>query len=177
MTDQIPGGSAVLSRCVPVLLFAALATPYAAPQQATVNHAERIVVYKKEHKLELLRNGSAFKKYEIALGTEPLGPKAQQGDHKTPEGTYIIDRRNAQSRFYRALHISYPNEGDRQRALKAGVPTGGDIMIHGLPDGYGWVGKSHRLKDWTDGCIAVTNHEMDEIWKLVPDGTRIDIYP
>src|SRR5262249_23683024 len=118
-----------------------------------------------------------FRKYKVALGTQSIGPKTRQGDHKTPEGAYIIDRRNPHSQFYRALHISYPNAADRERARKSGVAAGGDIMIHGLPNGYGRLGSAHRLKDWTDGCIAVTNQEMDEIWRLVPDGTKIEILP
>jgi murein L,D-transpeptidase YafK len=90
---------------------------------------------------------------------------------------YDLDRRNAHSQFYRSIHISYPNARDRARARKAGVAPGGDVMIHGLPKGYGWLGSGHRARDWTDGCIAVTNAEMDEIWKAVPDGTPIEIRP
>ena len=127
--------------------------------------------------MELLRNGSAFKKYKVTLGAQPIGRKTQPGDHKTPEGTYTIDRHNAHSHFYRALHISYPNAEDRERGQKAGVLTGGDIMIHGLPNGFGWLRSSHRLRDWTDGCMAVTDEEMDEILRLVPDGTSLEIQP
>ena len=89
----------------------------------------------------------------------------------------MLDRRNEHSRFYRSLHISYPSTGDRERAAKSGVDLGGDIMIHGLPNGLGWMGSTHRLRDWTDGCIAVTDEEMDEIWQAVPDGTVIEINP
>jgi murein L,D-transpeptidase YafK len=146
-------------------------------QSTTPEIADKLVVHKKERTLELLRDGTAFRIYRVALGTEPVGPKTRQGDHKTPEGTYIIDRRNEHSHFYRALHISYPSSEDRERAQKSGFAPGGDVMIHGLPNGFGWLGRSHRLKDWTDGCIAVTDEEMDEIWKLVPDGTKIGIRP
>ena len=104
-----------------------------------------------------------------------MGAKEQQGDHKTPEGHYILDRRNAKSKFYKSIHVSYPNEQDRRRAEKKGVLPGGDIMIHRLPNGQGYIGAAHRAIDWTDGCIAVTDSEMDEIWKLVPDGTPIEI--
>ena len=90
---------------------------------------------------------------------------------------YILDRRNEHSHYYRAIHVSYPNADDRARARRLGVSAGGDIMIHGLPNGYGWIGKEHRARDWTDGCIAVTNEEMDEIWKVVPNGTPIEIRP
>ena len=178
VTDQIPGSPATHCRALHVVLTVALlcaGTAFA--QQAPTNYADKIVVHKKEHTLELFRNGSAFKKYKVALGTRPIGPKSEQGDHKTPEGTYTIDRRNSHSHFYRALHISYPNTEDRERAQKAGVSAGGDIMIHGLPNGFGWLRSGHRLKDWTDGCIAVTDEEMDEIWRLVPDGTSIEIQP
>ena len=100
-----------------------------------------------------------------------------QGDHKTPEGHYVLDRRNPKSKFYKSIHVSYPNEQDRRKAQAKGVPPGGDIMIHGLPNGMGAVGAAHRLTDWTDGCIAVTDAEMDEIWKIVPDGTPVEIRP
>ena len=156
--------------------FAAV-TILAIGQEPVVDHADRVVVHKKERTLELFKNGSSIRKYKVALGAEPVGPKTQEGDHKTPEGIYVIDRRNERSKFYRALHISYPNADDKSRAEKLGVSPGGDIMIHGLPNGFGWLGASHRVRDWTDGCIAVTDQEMDEIWKLVPDGTSIEIDP
>jgi murein L,D-transpeptidase YafK len=136
-----------------------------------------VLVEKREHTLTPLDHGKVLKKYRVALGRNPVGPKARQGDHKTPEGVYDLDRRNAHSQFYRSIHISYPNARDRARAHKAGVAPGGDVMVHGLPTGYGWVGSGHRARDWTDGCIAVTNTEMDEIWKAVPDGTPIEIRP
>jgi murein L,D-transpeptidase YafK len=106
-----------------------------------------------------------------------LVPKVQQGDHKTPEGTYILDRRNGKSRFYRSIHISYPAEKDRINAAKLGVSPGGDVFVHGLPNRFGWLGPNHLAMDWTDGCIAVTNEEMDEIWRAVPDDTPIEIKP
>jgi murein L,D-transpeptidase YafK len=139
--------------------------------------ADRAVVVKSKRTLTLLRHGKALKTYVVALGGEPVGPKTQQGDHKTPEGIYVLDRRNSHSRFYKSIHISYPNATDRGRAARLHVPPGGDVFVHGLPNGYGWEGSNHRLKDWTDGCIAVTNQEMDEIWRAVPDGTPIEIRP
>jgi murein L,D-transpeptidase YafK len=96
---------------------------------------------------------------------------------RTPEGLYRIDGRNAHSQFHKSLHISYPNARDRERAQKLGVKPGGDIMIHGLPNGQGSVGKAHLQSDWTWGCIAVTDEEIEEIWRLVPDGTVIEIRP
>ncbi|HUH63754.1 MAG TPA: L,D-transpeptidase family protein [Terracidiphilus sp.] len=134
-------------------------------------------MHKKERQLELMRAGKILKTYKVALGSQPEGAKTRQGDHRTPEGLYTIDSRNASSAFHRSLHISYPSASDRERARKLGVPTGGDIFIHGLPNGMGWVGAAHRAKDWTDGCIAVTDSEIEEIWKLVANGTAVEILP
>ena len=139
--------------------------------------ADRVLVLKKERKLLLLSGNKTLKTYSISLGGNPVGPKAREGDHKTPEGIYVLDRRNPHSRFYKSIHISYPSTKERAQAQGQGVSPGGDIMIHGLPNGYGWVGKAHRLHDWTDGCIAVTNEEMDQIWRAVPDGTPVEIRP
>lgn len=140
-------------------------------------HPDRIIVHKKSHTMELIHAGQVIKSYTIALGSEPIGPKTRQGDHRTPEGVYVIDRRNPHSQFHRALHISYPNAVDRERARKMGVPPGGDIYIHGLPNGYGFIGAAHRARDWTDGCIAVTDQEIEEIWRLVDNGTPVEIRP
>jgi len=136
-----------------------------------------VLVLKREHKMELLDGTTVVKTYSVALGRGGLAPKQRQGDHRTPEGLYTIDRRNKASRFYRALHISYPNEADRQRARELGVNPGGDIEIHGLHNGVGWLGSLHRTIDWTDGCIAVTDAEMDQIWALVSEGTPVEIRP
>jgi murein L,D-transpeptidase YafK len=154
-----------------LLLFGMLA----AEGQAT--KADQVIVVKSQRTLTLLSLGKVLRTYKVALGGTPVGAKEQQGDHKTPEGRYILDRRNAKSRFYKSIHVSYPNEQDKQRAAQRGVSAGGDIMIHGLPNGFGWLGAAHRNMDWTDGCVAVTNAEIDEIWDLVPDGTPIEIRP
>jgi murein L,D-transpeptidase YafK len=138
---------------------------------------DQVIVVKSQRSLTLLSHGKVMRAYKVALGGSPVGAKEQQGDHKTPEGHYVLDRRNAKSHFYKSIHVSYPNERDRQRASQRGVAAGGDIMVHGLPNGFGWLGAAHRTRDWTDGCVAVTNAEMDEIWELVPDGTAIDIRP
>lgn len=138
---------------------------------------DRVVVYKKQHKMVLFSAGKELKIYRIALGAVPTGAKRRQGDHRTPEGTYILDARNEHSDYYKAYHISYPSAQDVARAKKLGVSPGGEIMVHGLPNGEEWVGKAHRLRDWTEGCIAVTDQEMDEIWALVPVGTPIEIKP
>jgi murein L,D-transpeptidase YafK len=139
--------------------------------------ADRIIVHKKNRTMELMHAGQVLKTYKIALGGQPVGAKERQGDHRTPEGVYVIDSRNARSQFHRSLHISYPNAADKDRARKFGVPTGGDIYIHGLPNGFGFIGASHRARDWTDGCIAVTDQEIEEIWNLVEDHTAVEIRP
>jgi murein L,D-transpeptidase YafK len=139
--------------------------------------ADLVVVYKSERKLVLLSQGKEIRSYKVALGSEPVGLKTRHGDHRTPEGIYTLDSRNPNSHFYKAFHISYPNSKDIATANRLGVSPGGDIMLHGLPKEYAWVGKAHTLHDWTDGCIAVTNEEMDELWKLVPVGTPIEIKP
>jgi len=139
--------------------------------------ADHVVVAKSERTLTLLAQGKVIRTYKVALGGTPVGAKEQQGDHKTPEGHYILDRRNAKSSYYKSIHVSYPNEDDERHAAKSGVSPGGDVMIHGLPNGFGWLGATHRARDWTDGCIAVTDREMDEIWELVADGTPIEIRP
>jgi murein L,D-transpeptidase YafK len=138
---------------------------------------DRVIVLKKERTLQLMSHGNVLKTYKVALGGNPVGPKVQQGDHRTPEGVYILDHRNAHSHYYKSIHISYPNAEDRAKAAKLHVPTGGDIFLHGLPNGYGSVGSAHRLRDWTDGCVAVTDEEIYEIWRLVADGTPIEIKP
>ena len=124
-----------------------------------------------------LSSGNVLKTYKVALGSVPIGAKRVEGDHKTPEGDYIIDTKNAQSQFHLSLHISYPNAADQQRARSLGARPGGAIMIHGLARPFAYLGPLHRQTDWTDGCIAVTNAEIEEIWKLVPVGTRIEIRP
>ncbi len=127
--------------------------------------------------MELRANGNVIRTYKVALGQGGLAPKQREGDARTPEGRYVIDARNAASAYHKALHISYPNSDDRRRATQLGVRPGGDVMIHGLPNGKGWVGPAHRLYDWTLGCIAVTDQEIDEIWDMVPIGTPVEIRP
>ena len=138
---------------------------------------DRILVEKSARRLMLISQGEVLKTYKIALGGNPIGPKERQGDNKTPEGTYVIDGRNRDSRFYLALHISYPNERDKSRAKELGVSPGGDIMIHGIKNGSSWPGNAQAAVDWTNGCIAVTNEEIEEIAKLAPDGTVVEIRP
>ena len=138
---------------------------------------DRVEVFKQRHELLLLKDGKIVKTYKVALGSNPIGRKERQGDENTPEGSYVLNWRNAHSKFHRSIHISYPNADDIKRARALGVPPGGDIFLHGLPNGAGFIGAAHRQMDWTTGCIAVTNEEIDEIWDLVSDGTPIVIHP
>lgn len=139
--------------------------------------ADLVVVIKSKRVMFLIREGKIIKTYKVALGKNPVGKKKIQGDGKTPEGRYFIIDRNPNSNFYKSLRISYPNERDLEEARMLGFHPGGDIMIHGLSKKVEFLGKYHIIEDWTDGCIAVTNEEMDEIWRLVPDGTPIEILP
>jgi murein L,D-transpeptidase YafK len=160
-----------------IALLLLLAAGWWAAGAAKEVTADRVVVNKAKRELLLMRGGKVLRSYKVALGTHPAGAKTRKGDHKTPEGHYVISGRNAQSAYHRSLRISYPNAADRERARKLGVDPGGDVMIHGLPNGQGYIGKAHTLVDWTWGCIAVTNDEIEEIWRLVPKGTPIDINP
>jgi murein L,D-transpeptidase YafK len=139
--------------------------------------ADKVLIEKQARRLTLLSKGEVIKTYKIALGGNPIGPKERMGDNKTPEGTYIIDARNDNSDYHLSLHISYPNEKDKLRARELGVSPGGDIMIHGIKNSFSQIGASHAERDWTQGCIAVTNQEMEEIYQLVPDGTVVEIRP
>ena len=155
--------------------FAALLTLSAAA--AEDGAIDRIVVEKSQRRMDLMSGDTVVRSYGIALGSAPEGDKQQEGDGKTPEGDYTISGRNKRSSFHLSLRISYPSAADRERARRQGASPGGDIMIHGLPNGMGLIGKLHRLRDWTEGCIAVTNPEIEEIWRLVQDGTPVQINP
>jgi murein L,D-transpeptidase YafK len=135
------------------------------------------LIEKKARRLTLFSKGEAIKTYRIALGGNPVGPKERQGDNKTPEGTYTIESRNRNSDYHLSLRLSYPDEKDKRHAKALGVSPGGDIMIHGIKNGLSWVGGFHTGIDWTQGCIAVTNKEMEEIARLTPNGTPVEIRP
>jgi murein L,D-transpeptidase YafK len=139
--------------------------------------ADRVVVEKAQRRLTLYRGGTALRSYRVALGSQPAGPKTRAGDGRTPEGLYLVDGHKPDSAFHRVLHLSYPNAADRARAAALGVAPGGDIMIHGIRNGLGWLGPLHRQLDWTRGCIALTDAEIDEIAVAVPDGTPVEIRP
>ena len=143
---------------------------------ASFVQADRVVVVKSKRILILLQNGSVVKTYQICLGRNPVGNKIREGDSRTPEGSYILDFRNPKSNFHLSLHISYPEKEDSVRARQLGVSPGRDIMIHGFPDGFS-MDDLGKQRDWTKGCIAVSNADIEEIWQLVPNGTPIEILP
>jgi len=139
--------------------------------------ADRLVIDKSERTLTLFWHGVPIKVYRVALGGDPVAPKRRQGDERTPEGAYVVALRHENSEFHRALHLSYPNAEDRARARAERVSPGGNIEIHGLRGGFDWVGSAHTLFDWTNGCVAVTNVEIEELWRAAPTGTPVEILP
>jgi murein L,D-transpeptidase YafK len=159
-----------------VILSALLSVP-AGSSSLVSSQADHIIIEKSTHTITIYDHASILGKYKVALGRGGVGPKVQQGDHKTPEGQYTVDSRNAHSAFHLALHLSYPNAQDRARAAQSNLNPGGSIEIHGLPPRFAWLGRLANSVDWTDGCIAVTDKEIEEIWRIVPNGTRVDILP
>lgn len=149
----------------------------ALPAVAAGAQADRVVIEKSAHRLTVYQNGDVLAAYPISLGRGGLAAKAQEGDKLTPEGTYKISGRNPQSAYHLSLRISYPDAADQKRAAAAGVSPGGDIMIHGIRNGLGWLGVLQRYADWTQGCIALTNTEMNQLWHIIPDGAVVDIKP
>ncbi|MBS0013677.1 MAG: L,D-transpeptidase family protein [Desulfobacterales bacterium] len=139
--------------------------------------ADMVVVDKSESRLYLKRSGQIIKQYHVVFGPDPEGHKQQEGDGRTPEGRYVLDYKNADSDFYKSIHISYPNRADQKRAARSGVDPGGEIMIHGQKNGAGWLTTISKYFNWTEGCIAVSNRAMDEIWQAVDAGTPIEIKP
>lgn len=160
-----------------VKLHATLPRRSAASLYARGLIADSLVLVKSTRQLTLYAGGTAVHTYPVALGQHPVGAKERAGDERTPEGLYYIDGRNPHSRYHLSLHISYPDERDRTNAAKLGVDPGGEIMIHGLPPGLGDIGELHLLHNWTDGCVALTNEQIEELWRFVPDGVPIHIKP
>ena len=138
--------------------------------------ADAVLVRKSEKKLYLIAEGKPFKSYHVVFGANPAGHKQQEGDEKTPEGKYFLDYKKEDSAFYKAIHISYPNQKDIENSKKLGINPGGLIMIHGQRNGLGWLSFASQFFNWTNGCIAVTNAEMEEIWQAVNAGTPIEIF-
>jgi len=166
---QRPVLAALLSACLCSALVPAGGTGF--------QQADEVVVYKTDRRLELRRDDQVLKAFDIALGLEPAGHKLQEGDSRTPEGRYRLIERNTESDFFLSILISYPNASDRSRASAAGVPPGGQIMIHGQPNRPKHNEDFYRLTDWTDGCIAVSNSDMVDIWLMTGVDTPITILP
>lgn len=140
-------------------------------------YADYVLVDKSDRKLYLLKAGRVLREVEVSLGLVPSGAKQREGDFRTPEGKYVLDARNADSDFFLSIHVSYPNESDRVRARAQGVDPGGQIMIHGLPNEPKYDMRRYLDTDWTDGCIAVSNSDMVDIWLLTRESTPIEIRP
>lgn len=153
-----------------LLLLAPVVTPAA-------ELATRVLLVKHTRTLSLFRGNRLIGSYRVSLGPHPDGAKWREGDGRTPEGHYLLDRRNRHSAFYKSIHVSYPDTDDIMLARRSGASPGGDIMIHGQKNGLGWATLITQRMDWTRGCIAVSNTDMDRIWASVPAGTPIDIEP
>jgi murein L,D-transpeptidase YafK len=139
--------------------------------------ADMVVVEKSKSRLYLMREGETLASFRVAFGSNPKGHKQEQGDGRTPEGRYILDYKNSGSAYYKSIHISYPNAKDRKEARKRGVDPGGDIMIHGQKNGYGQFSILVQRFNWTNGCIALSDRDMDVVWNAVEPGTPIEIRP
>ena len=136
-----------------------------------------VQVIKSKRQMFLIEQGKIIKQFTIALGANPIGHKQQEGDERTPEGRYILDYRNPNSGYFKSLHVSYPNKQDLARAKAKGVDAGGMIMIHGQRNGFGWAASLTQRRDWTNGCMALSNEDMQVVWDLVQVGTPIEILP
>ena len=151
-------------------------TPSAQPLRAGQS-IDKILVLKSARRLQLISDGKPIKTYRISLGKQPKGPKMREGDKRTPEGLYWVDWRKKSDKFNLAMHINYPNVSDAATARREGVNPGSMIMIHGTPDSEENPEDLFHTLDWTDGCIAMKNYEMREVWNLVQDGTMVEIRP
>ena len=165
---------AALTAAILLVLAWANAPPEALPDGTNV---DRVVVDKSARRMRLMRGDTVVREYRVSLGADPQGQKREEGDERTPEGVYALDTRNEISVAHLSMHVSYPDAEDRASAAADGRDPGGQIMVHGLRTGLGWTGRLHRLVDWTDGCIAITDREMDEFGRVVPVGTPIEIRP
>lgn len=139
--------------------------------------ADFVLVVKSESRLYLLKDGEVLDEFHAVFGTSPKGHKVREGDEKTPEGLYILEHKKEDSAFYKAIRISYPNEQDIKRARQIGLSPGGNIMIHGQRNGFDWLSWLTQKSNWTDGCIALFNRDMDIVWQKVDEGTPIEIRP
>lgn len=164
---------------VVILIVCALAlfAPMAPATTTALPVATEVVVLKSKRRLELWQGQKLLRSYRVSLGLNPIGHKQYEGDFRTPEGRYVLDTRNPRSEFFLSIRVSYPDSNDLARARRAGVRPGGAIMIHGLPNEPRWSPEHYAREDWTDGCIALSNADMMEVWMLVADGTPINIRP
>ena len=169
---------AMTTLCVTFLAIALLAPdPHTNPVASDFPVADLVIIEKGKRKLHLFKDSKPFRSFDIALGIQPQGHKFREGDFRTPEGRYLLDARNPNSDYFLSIHVSYPNRDDRQRARELGVDPGGAIMIHGLPNEPTRSETYYRTQDWTDGCIAVSNSDMIDIWLMTGDNTPIEIRP
>lgn len=167
--QRFPGKATAIALIVAVALLA--------PVAALAEKADLVLVKKAEAKLYLLKGGAVFAEFPVVFGGQPQGHKQQEGDRRTPEGRYILDYKKEDSAFFKAIHISYPNAEDIARAAQRGVSPGGAIMIHGQKNGFDWLSPVAQHVNWTDGCIALTNRDMQAVWEAVDAGTPIEIEP
>ena len=172
---NLPRQSLVLAGLASLLTGLCFVTLPAVAAEFTL--ADKVIVEKENRKLHLMKNGEAFRTFDIALGVEPVGDKEREGDQKTPEGRYSLDERNPDSDFFLAIHISYPDPKDRAVARVKGLDPGGAIMIHGQPNAPTYSTGYYRTQDWTNGCIAVSNSDMIDIWLMTQNDTPIEIRP
>jgi murein L,D-transpeptidase YafK len=161
------------------LLIPALLSPMANASSNKQYNAkvDLVVVNKSQSRLSIIRDGKTIKSYLIAMGDAPNGHKLKEGDQRTPQGRYFLDYKKSDSAFYKSIHISYPNEEDKLRADALGISPGGMIMIHGENPRSTLSPEEAQKYNWTNGCIAVTNKEMDELWRMIEPGTPIEIWP
>lgn len=177
MTRRSPASGRIAGVLLHVLLALATGAVGTAAAASNLEMADRVVVHKAERKLMLMRGDRVLKSFVVALGLSPEGPKRFEGDFRTPEGNYTLSRRNPNSDFFLAIQVSYPEPGDVRRAAEAGLAPGGKIMIHGQPNRPSRSPEYYRTRDWTNGCIAVSNADMVDIWLMTPDNTPIQILP
>ena len=173
MTDFNSLATSLLGKTL-VLFFLVLLSPASVLSE---QKADAVLVIKSERRLYLLDNGEPFASFRATFGMQPVGHKQQLGDERTPEGHYVLDYKNPNSKFYKSIHISYPNAKDRKSARERGVNPGGDIMIHGQTNGWGWAAFVVQWFPWTDGCIALSDKDMERVWNAVDPGTPIEIRP
>lgn len=166
----------VVTVVVRALALAVLVLPLSA-NGADFPIADQVIIDKSDRELYLLKDGEPFRTFKIALGLQPVGDKVMEGDFRTPEGHYLLDMRNPGSDFFLSIHVSYPNQEDRRYAAAQGVPPGGAIMIHGQPNEPSRSETYYQTQDWTNGCIAVSNSDMIDIWLMTGDNTPIEIRP